>query len=47
MYAKYMQDKYSAVAEMGDRLAAIDTGRRKLGDLPPPALFVRGSWVLI
>ena len=35
--------KCSAVAEIGDRLATIDMGR-KLGVVP---LFGRGSWVII
>ena len=36
-------DKCSAVAEMGDRLATIDVGR-KVGGL---CLFLEGSWVPI
>jgi len=36
-------NKSSAVAEMGNRLAKIDMGR-KLGDVPP---FWRGSWIPI
>ena len=34
MYAKYIQDKCSAVAEMGDRLTTIDMGRKEGATVP-------------
>jgi len=34
MYAKYIQDKCSAVAEMGDRLTTIDIGRKEGAVVP-------------
>ena len=38
-------NKSSAAAEMGDRLATIDMGRKLEGLGPPPLFFGGGGWV--
>jgi len=44
---KRNDNKSSAVAEMGDRLATIDMGRKVGGGCCGPFLEERGSWVPI